>query len=83
MEADIMVNLHPQIIRQDGKKEYAVLPYEEFLKLQERLQDYEDLRSLREAKEAEKDEPTIGIDELKKKIGARTNRTRRRTKTRG
>jgi hypothetical protein len=83
MEADIMVNLHPQIIRQDGKKEYAVLPYEEFLKLQERLQDYEDLRSLREAKEAEKDEPTIGIDELKKKIGVRTNRTRRRTKTRG
>jgi hypothetical protein len=54
MEADIMVNLHPQIIRQDGKKEYAVLPYEEFLKLQERLQDYEDLRSLREARKRRK-----------------------------
>ena len=78
-----MVILHAQIIRKDGKKEYAVLPYEEFLKIQEQLQDYEDLRSLREAKEAEKDAPTIGIDELKKKIGARTSRSGRRTKTRG
>ena len=78
-----MVILHAQVIRKDGKKEYAVLPYEEFLKIQEQLQDYEDLRSLREAKEAEKDAPTIGIDELKKKIGARTRRSSRRTKTRG
>jgi hypothetical protein len=78
-----MVILHAQVIRKDGKKEYAVLPYEEFLKIQEQLQDYEDLRSLREAKEAEKDAPTIGIDELKKKIGARTRRSGRRTKTRG
>jgi AbrB family looped-hinge helix DNA binding protein len=53
------------------------------LKIQEQLQDYEDLRSLREAKEAEKDAPTIGIDELKKKIGTRTSGARRRTKTRG
>ena len=78
-----MVILHAQIIRKGGKKEYAVLPYEEFLKIQEQLQDYEDLRSLREAKEAEKDAPTIGIDEFKKKIGARTSRSSRRTKTRG
>jgi hypothetical protein len=42
---------------------------DEFLKEQEELQDYEDLRCLREAKEAERDAPTIGIDELKKKIG--------------
>ena len=78
-----MVILHAQIIKKDGKKEYAVLPAEEFLKIQEQLQNYEDLRSLREAKEAEKDAPTIGIDELKKKIGARTSRSGRRTKTRG
>jgi len=35
---------------------------------QEKLQDYEDLRFLREAKETERDTPTIGIDDLKKKI---------------
>jgi len=73
-----MVSLRAQIIKKNGKKEYAVLPYEEFLKVQEELEDYEDLRCLREAKEAEKDAPTIGIAELKKKIGRRTSRCSRR-----
>jgi len=67
--------LNAQIIKKDGKKEYAVLPYDEYLKIQEELQDYEDLRNLREAKEAEKDAPTIGMDELKKKIKMRTKRS--------
>jgi len=71
-----MVSLRAQIIKKNGKKEYAVLPYEEFLKVQEELADYEDLRCLREAKEAEKDAPTIGIAELKKKIGRRAGRRR-------
>ncbi|MDO8955255.1 MAG: type II toxin-antitoxin system Phd/YefM family antitoxin [Deltaproteobacteria bacterium] len=73
-----MVSLRAQIIKKNGKKEYAVLPYEEFLKVQEELEDYDDLRCLREAKEAEKAAPTIGIAELKKKIGRRTNRCSRR-----
>jgi hypothetical protein len=38
--------------------------------------DYEDLRCLREAKEAEKDAPTIRMAELKKKILRRTGRRR-------
>jgi hypothetical protein len=73
-----MVTLHAQIIKKNGKKDYVVLPYEEFLKIQEELEDYGDLRSLREAKEMEKDAPTIGMAELKKKIGRRTNQSRRR-----
>jgi hypothetical protein len=78
-----MVTLHAQIIGKNGKKEYAILPYKEFLKVQEQLQDYEDLCSLREAKEAEGDAPTIGIDELKKKIGVRKGHSGPRPKTRG
>jgi PHD/YefM family antitoxin component YafN of YafNO toxin-antitoxin module len=73
-----MVSLRVQIIKKNGKKEYAVLPYEEFLRVQEELEDYEDLRCLREAKEAEKEAPTIGMAELKKKIGRRTSRGSRR-----
>jgi len=72
-----MVTLHAQIIEKNGKKEFAILPYEEFLKVQEELENYDDLRCLREAKEAEKDAPTIGMDELKKKIGRRTSRSSR------
>jgi len=70
-----MVTLHAQIIRKNGKKEYAILPYEEFLKVREEIDNYEDLRCLREAKEAEKDAPTIGMAELKRKIGRRTSRS--------
>jgi hypothetical protein len=73
-----MVSLRAQIIRKNGKKEYAVLPYEEFLKVQEELEDYDDLRCLREAQEAEKEAPTIGMAELKKKIRRRTSRRSRR-----
>ena len=69
-----MMTLHAQIIKKNGKKEYAVLPYKEFLKIQEELEDYEDLRCLREAKEAEKVALTIGMTELRKKIRRRTRR---------
>ena len=73
-----MVTLHAQIIKKNGRKDYVVLPYEEFLKVQEELEDYDDLRSLREAKEAEKDAPTVGMSDLKKKIGRQTSQSRRR-----
>ncbi len=73
-----MATLRAQIIRKNGKKEYAVLPYEEFIRIQEELADYEDLRCLREAKEIERSAPTIGMAELKKKIGRRTSRSSRR-----
>jgi len=70
-----MVTLHAQIVKKNGKKDYVVLPYEEFLKVQEELEDYDDLRSLSEAKELEKDAPTIGMAELKKKIRRRASRS--------
>ena len=75
-----MVTLHAQIIKKNGKKDYVVLPYDEFLKVQEELEDYDDLRSLREAKETEKDAPTIGMAELKKRIGRGTSRSIGRAK---
>jgi hypothetical protein len=57
-----------QIIKKEGKKEFVVLPYEEFLKIQEQLLEYEDLRVLRKAKKQEQDSPTISLRELKKKL---------------
>ncbi len=79
-----MVSLRAQIIKKNGKKEYAVLPYEEFLRVQEELEDYEDLRCLREAKETERSAPTIRLTELKKrkKITRRSSRSTGRVKAR-
>ena len=36
------------------KKEFAVLPYEEFVVIKEELKNYEDLKDLRDAKEGSK-----------------------------
>jgi PHD/YefM family antitoxin component YafN of YafNO toxin-antitoxin module len=63
-----MTSSNVQIIKKNGKNEFAILPYKEYLKLQEELDDYENLRCLREAKQAEKSSPTIGIIELKKHL---------------
>jgi hypothetical protein len=44
------------------------MPYEEFLQVQEELDDYQNLRCLREAKEVEQNAPTINLEELKKHL---------------
>ena len=56
--------IHPQIIGKEGKKEFVVLPYDEFIKIQDALEDYEDLRLLREEKEKSKDQSTIPLDKV-------------------
>lgn len=63
-----MMNLKPQVIEKNGKKEFVILTYEEFLKIQEELDNYEDLRTLREAKMKEADAPTISLKEAKKQL---------------
>ena len=53
-----MLELHPNILEKEGKKEFVVLPYEEFLALQQILTDAQDLIDLREAKDAEQHAPS-------------------------
>lgn len=43
-------------------------PYEEFLQIQEALEDFEDLIQLRKAKEEAGNEPAIPLDELIKQF---------------
>ena len=49
-----MIELHPEFLIKNGKKEFAVLTYEEFIKIKEILEDLEDLEDLIQAKEEEK-----------------------------
>jgi hypothetical protein len=71
-----------QIIKKNGKKEFAVLPYADFLKIQEDLADYEDLRCLREAKKAESGAPTVGLSDLKRSLAKRTKHSGKRPEAR-
>ncbi len=61
--------LHPQVIEKEGRKEFVVLPYEEFLSIQEALEDFENLKELRKEKERSKNQSTIPLDEAARKLG--------------
>ena len=66
-----MLKLHPEILAKNGKKEFVVLPYEEFLAIQECLADAEDLLELRKAKRAEARKKSVPLTEVKRKLGIR------------
>lgn len=69
-----MSHMEAQIIEHKGRKAFAVLPYSQYLRLREELEDYEDLRALRLAVEKEGDAPTIGPAELKRRLAERAKR---------
>ena len=56
------MELHHQVIEKEGRKEFVVLPFEEYQALTELMYDYEDLRDLIEAKEESKDQETVSLD---------------------
>ncbi len=64
-----MLELHPEILKKNGKNEFVVLPYEEFVALQERLAEAEDILELRQAKQEEADQPTVSLAEARKRFG--------------
>jgi PHD/YefM family antitoxin component YafN of YafNO toxin-antitoxin module len=66
-----MIELHPEILMKNGKREFAILPYEEFQALTEMLADLEDLRDLRAAKLEEGDAKTVSLAEARLRYGAK------------
>jgi len=60
-----MISLHPEYLTKNGKKEFVVLRYEEFSKLQEYLEDMQDLLELRKTKTKEKNRKSISLEKLK------------------
>ena len=64
-----MIELHPEILKKNGKNEFVVLPYEEFEAIQALLEDAEDVLELRRAKAEEADAPTIGLNEVRRELG--------------
>jgi PHD/YefM family antitoxin component YafN of YafNO toxin-antitoxin module len=63
------MTIHPQIIEKEGKKEFVVIPYEEYVQIQEALEDFEDLKVLRQEKEQSKSEPTTPLNQAAKNLG--------------
>ena len=63
-----MLTLHPNILEKDGKKAFVILPYEEFVAIQEQLHDLEDLKELRAAKAEEGDAPTTPLASVRQEL---------------
>jgi hypothetical protein len=63
-----MIELHPEILKKNGRDEFVVLPYEEFTALKDLLDAYEDLLDLRAAKTEQQDDPSIPLSELKREF---------------
>lgn len=61
--------LTPQILEKDGEKLFVVLPYEQFVELQEALENLEAIKVLRAAKDSERDEPTIPLADVERELG--------------
>ena len=64
-----MIELHPEIIEKDGKKQFVVLTYEEFLAIEEALADADDLSELRAARKEEHDAPSIPLEQVVEELG--------------
>ena len=60
------MTFHPQIIEMNSKKEFVILPYEEWLELQSVLEDAQDLIDLREAKRDESLFATVAMRDVKR-----------------
>ena len=69
LEEISIIPLHPEFITKNGKKEFAVIPYEEFEALQELIADMEDLMDLRTAKEEDANQPSVLLADVKKLLG--------------
>ena len=64
-----MLTIHPNILECDGKKAFVVLPYEEFVAIEEELQDFDDLKELRATKAEEASHPGVSLCDAKKELG--------------
>lgn len=63
------MELHPKILEKNGKKEFVILSYEEFERIEDELSDYQDLRDLREAMLAEQNAETRSLADVRDELG--------------
>jgi PHD/YefM family antitoxin component YafN of YafNO toxin-antitoxin module len=60
-----------QVLEKDGKKEFVILAWEDYIEIQEMLEDYEDLRELRKAKEESRGQKPIPFEKVVKSLKLR------------
>jgi hypothetical protein len=64
-----MIEIHPEILERNGEKQFVILPYEEFVAIQEALADADDLAALRSAKIEEREAPSVPLADVLEEFG--------------
>jgi len=64
-----MIPLHREFLTKNGKKEFAVIPYDEFEARQELIADREDLMDLKTGKEQNANQHSVLLADVKKMLG--------------
>jgi len=66
----MMINLRPQILKKNGRGEFVILSYKEFLAIQEALEDAADVLALQQAREEEgPSSPRYSLEEVRMRLG--------------
>ena len=63
-----MLKLKPEFLKKNGKNEFVVLTYGDFKRVQELLEDAEDLKSLRAAKARQNGASRISLAQMKRLV---------------
>lgn len=72
------VKMHPEFLGRNGQREFAMIPYSEFVALKEWVADMEDLLDLEEAISIEENSPGVALEDLERRFGVPSSRWRSR-----
>lgn len=61
--------LHPQVIRCDGREQFAVLPWDEFVKIREMIEDAKDLHDLEIAMRKNQGDTPVPYEQARRELG--------------
>ena len=56
------------IVKKNGKNQFVVIPYKDFLEMQERLADADDLLELRKAKRTDEKKRSVPLADVKRML---------------
>lgn len=70
------LKLHAEVLKKNGRNEFVVLPYKEFMAMREQLEDAMDLVALRRAVAEDNGGPGISLQEMKSRLGMNDKRGR-------
>lgn len=77
------LRFHSEILRKNGKNQFVILAWEDFLKIQDELEDLADLRALDKARAEEGRLAGIPIQEIGRRLDVKFGSRRVRTKRNG